>query len=120
MNLIFYVYLSCSDLIIVLTTCHFYRLCPEMSGRSVNRILTLVHQANFSEGEFAKLVPLSPLSFFLFLFLFYYGRVGGFSSLLHLFFFVCKRGVLVEVRRNAVVAFLSLEQIMMQSRKLQF
>ena len=55
-------------------------------GRSVNGIFTLVHQANFSEGEFAKLVPLSPLSFSLFLFLFYYSRVGGLLSLFHLFF----------------------------------
>ena len=118
MNLIFYVYLSCSDLIIVLTTCHFYRLCPEMSGRSVNGIFTLVHQANFSEGEFAKLVPLSPLFYF-----YFYSIMAGLGVFCHyciFFFFVCKRGVLVEVRRNAIVAFLSLEQIMMQSRKLQF
>ena len=87
MNLIFYVYLSCSDLIIVLTTCHFYRLCPEMSGRSVNGIFTLVHQANFSEGEFAKLVPLSRLSFFfIFIFILLWPGWGSFVTIPSFFF----------------------------------
>ena len=67
----------------------------------MNGICILVHQANFSEGAFAKLVPL-PTPFFFFFF-FFFCRVGG---LLHVFIFsFYVTGVLGGGRRNAMVAF---------------
>ena len=66
----------------------------------MNGICILVHQANFSEGGFAKLVPL-PTPFFFFCLILNFGLVGG---LLHVFFFYVT-DVLGGGRRNAMVAF---------------
>ena len=92
-------------LTIVPYTCRVVFPCPELSGRSVNGICTLVHQANFSEGGFAKLVPI-PTFFFFFFFFFclvvFFGRVGGLLPFSFSFFHV--KGVLGRGRRNAMVA----------------
>ena len=73
----------------------------------MNGICFLVHHANFSEGGFAKLVPIPTPHFFFFFFFvvffyffFFFGRVRG---LLHVFFFYVT-GVVVRGRRNAMVA----------------
>ena len=49
-----------------------YLLRVVLTWRSVNGICTLVHQANFSEGGFAKLVPLPTLLFFIVFFFFFF------------------------------------------------
>ena len=90
-------YIYCAQTI-AFTKCRVVWTCPDLSGRSVNGICILFHQANFSEGGFAILVPL-PTPFFFFLVL-NFGLVGG---LLHVFFFYVT-GVLGGDRRNAVVA----------------
>ena len=69
----------------------------------MNGICTLDHQANFSEGGFAKLVPL-PTPFFLFSFIFFFFFFGRVGVLLHVYFFLYVTGVLGGGRRNAMVA----------------
>ena len=67
----------------------------------MNGICILVHQANFSEGVFAKLVPLpTPVFVFFCLVLFLVG-LGTFTCFL---FFFDVTGVLSGGRRNAMVA----------------
>ena len=51
--------------------------CPELNGRSVNGICTLVHQANFSEGGFAKLVPFFPTFIIIIFYRFFGDLVRG-------------------------------------------
>ena len=66
----------------------------------MNGICILVHQANFSEGGFAKLVPLPP-SFFFFFFFFFWPGWGTFTCF---FFSFYVTGVFGGGRRNAMVA----------------
>ena len=86
-------------LTVVPYTCRVVFPCPELSGRSVNGICILVHQANFSEGGFAKLVPIPTPFFFFFFFL---AGLGDFYIFSFSFFYV--KGVLGRGRRNAMVA----------------
>ena len=65
----------------------------------MNGICILVHQANFSEGGFAKLVPLPTPFFFLFvLFYFFCSGLGDFYILLYV------SDILGGGRRNPMVA----------------
>ena len=73
----------------------------------MNGIYALVHQANFSEGEFAKIVPFPTFFFFFFLNFFqsdFFCPVRGFSRtiLASYFLFVCNQcswGSVVEMQR---------------------
>ena len=104
----------------VRTWCHFDRLCPELSGRSVNGICTLVLLANILRGRIRKVSSPFPTLLFLVVF-FFCCCFFGLEVFWGLLDFLSKWIFLVVGRRTAMgklIYFFS-KQIMMETRQLQ-